>query len=72
MYIKYIPVKSNEKEEDIDQRFEAKDSQWLGISRIRIETIKSEFGLSLLVSERIVLGSVADIETHIKNHSGRG
>ncbi len=49
-YIEHIPAKSNEQEEDINQRFLAKDSQWLGISRIGIETMISEFDLSLLVS----------------------
>ena len=49
-YIKPIPVIFTEEEEDIDQKLVAKDSQWLGISNIGIETMKSELGLSLLVS----------------------
>ena len=49
-YIKHIPMKSNEQEKDMDQRFVGKDSQWLGIPCIGIEMTKSELGLSLLVS----------------------
>ena len=60
-YIKPIPVISTEEEEDIDQKLVAKDSQWLGISNIGNETMKSELGLSLLVS--IVRVSIAVMET---------
>ena len=49
-YDKHIPLKSNEQEEDMDQRFVGKDSQWLGILGIGIGTINSELGNSLLVS----------------------
>ena len=43
-YIKHVPVISTEQEEDMDQSFVEKDSQWLGITRICIRTMKIRFG----------------------------